>query len=89
MPAMQGARVVLMATRADVKASPEVFIASVEAPLNPNQPNQRIRVPRTTRGVLWGSKLSLAPGCPQPSLGFTITAPTIPATPPVMCTMPL
>merc|ERR1719387_1210513 len=87
MPAMQGARVVLMETRADVKASAEDFIASVDAPLNPYQPNQRIRVPRTTRGMLWGSKLSLS--CPQPSLGLTIAAPTIPATPPVMCTMPL
>merc|ERR1719399_2467967 len=87
MPAMQGARVVLMATRADAKASPEDFIASVEAPLNPYQPNQRIRVPRTTRGVLCGSKFSF--GSQRPSLGLTIAAPTIPATPPVMCTMPL
>merc|ERR1719379_1412751 len=87
MPAMQGARVVLMETRADAKASPVDFIASVEAPLNPYQPNQRIRVPRTTSGVLWGSKASWS--SQRRSLGLTIKAPTMPATPPVMCTMPL
>ncbi|KAL8137218.1 hypothetical protein V2J09_003219 [Rumex salicifolius] len=61
-----------------------------EPGLNPNQPNQRRKVPRTTRAALWalmGTGLPLA--SKRPTRGPSMREPQRPATPPTRWTTPL
>merc|ERR1719379_1918664 len=55
---MQGASVVLTATRPAVCAVPSSCIESVLPELNPYHPNHRQKVPSTVNGMLCGAKVS-------------------------------
>jgi len=60
-----------------------------DPPLNPYQPNQRMKVPSTTRPTLCGLNSSLSVlGSNLPILGPRNIAPYSPLNPPTMCTMP-
>src|SRR5947208_3049208 len=63
-------------------------VAASELPgLNPNQPNARIRVPRTTIGISCpGMALALPSLLNLPMRGPRMSAPAKAQTPPVMCT---
>src|SRR5689334_19691292 len=61
--------------------------ASVEPGLKPNHPNARMNVPRSAIGMLCpGIGLGVPSSLYLPILGPIILAPTMAATPPVMCT---
>ena len=56
---------------------------SVEPGLKPNQPNQRISVPRTANGMLWPGIGFARPSFPNlPMRGPRISAPARPASAP-------
>mmetsp|Transcript_44407 Transcript_44407/g.102607 ORF Transcript_44407/g.102607 Transcript_44407/m.102607 type:complete len:234 (-) Transcript_44407:923-1624(-) len=57
-PPQDAERVVFMATCPAMNPFSIVSMASVEPQLKPYQPNQRMKVPRTMRGWLWGSNFS-------------------------------
>ena len=60
---------------------------SIEPGLNPYQPNQRMKVPRTTSGAECpGMSMALPSESKRPMRGPTIMAPMRPAIPPVMWT---
>jgi len=63
---------------------------SADPPLNPYQPNQRMKVPSTTRPTLCGRNSSLSvSGSKRPMRGPKKIAPYKPLIPPTMCTIPL
>mmetsp|Transcript_29812 Transcript_29812/g.54408 ORF Transcript_29812/g.54408 Transcript_29812/m.54408 type:complete len:265 (-) Transcript_29812:723-1517(-) len=88
-PPLEAAMVVFIATIAASCPTAVVDSPSVEPQLKPYQPNQRMKVPSTTKGKLCGSKLSFCGISNRPFLGPLIMAPTRAPTPPVMWTMPL
>ena len=60
--------------------------ATVEAPLNPNQANQRMKTPSAPSVRLWPGMTCALPSLYLPIRGPTRAAPTRAATPPTICT---
>ena len=82
------ARLVLTSTWLIASTSAALPMASWEPPLKPNQPNQRMKTPRVTTGMLDGGVLVTVPSFRNLLYrGPTISAPASAAQPPVPCTM--
>ena len=60
--------------------------ATVDAPLNPNHANQRMKTPRAPIVKLWPGMTCAFPSLYFPIRGPTTAAPTRAATPPTICT---
>merc|ERR1719240_827952 len=88
MPPVAAESVVFIMTWAATSAVPASDIPNVEPELNPHQPNQRMKVPRTMRGCECGENSSAFAGSKRPVRTPTIFAPTSAAMPPVRCTTP-
>ena len=82
------ARLVLTITLLIVTASTEPLSTSIEPPLNPNQPNHRIKTPRVTSGTFEGGvDLTLPSSRNLPRRAPTTITPASAAHPPVEWTM--
>jgi len=82
------ARFVLTSTMLIATASETPPSASCEPPLNPNQPNHRMKTPRVTVGMLDGGVGRAVPSLRNlPRRGPTTRRPARAAQPPVPCTM--
>ena len=82
------ARLVLTSTMLMATASVALPSASWEPPLNPNQPNQRMKTPSVTTRMFDGGVGLTEPSLRNlPSLGPTTNMPASAAQPPVLCTM--
>ena len=81
-------RFVLTSTLLIETASATLPSANTEPPLNPNQPNHRMKTPRVTVGMLDGGVARTVPSLRNlPRRGPTTRRPASAAQPPVPCTM--
>ena len=82
------ARFVLTSTMLIATASAALPSASWDPPLNPNQPNQRMKTPSVTTRMFEGGVALATPSRRNlPSLGPTTSIPASAAQPPVLCTI--
>ena len=85
--ATAAARFVLKKTRDALPISPSLSMPTVEAPLNPNQQNQRIKTPSAAMDRLCPRMARGFPSFPYlPTRGPRIFAPISAHTPPTICT---
>ena len=85
--ATAAARFVLKKTRDALLMASSLSMATVEAPLKPNQQNQRMNTPRAAMDRLWPRIARGFPSFPYlPTRGPRIFAPIRAQTPPTICT---